>query len=158
MSNFFSRTYLHCCIICRGGGRYVYLKRVMGMCSGKDLLYTLPQLSVPQDPHAKIWLNFQFLSLKIGQYPVQEALFGPKVSSESKKLKKISSASPQIWHQSLLQAPIVGPLGCSPIPKLKLSTHLESASTQDSGLAEIVSDKWTRKKSCLHFNGVVGKQ
>ena len=38
-------------------------------------------------------VNFQFLSLKIGQNPVQEVLFGPKIKAVFLFLKKISSAS-----------------------------------------------------------------
>ena len=38
------------------------------------------------------------------------------------RCQKISSASPQIWRQSILQAPIFGFSGRTPQPKVKLST------------------------------------
>ena len=66
-------------------------------------------------------VNFLLLNLKIWPKPSSESFtwvsFGPKISSESnmfvkkKKKKMISSASPQIWCQSVLQALIFDPSG-----------------------------------------------
>ena len=89
------------------------LKRGTGMSSGKDPLFTLPQrlhktpfsaFFSSTRPHFKQksqnfpifcskclnLVNFQFLSLKIGQNPVQEASFGPKISSDNSIFVKIS--------------------------------------------------------------------
>ena len=52
-------------------------------------------------------VNFQFLSLKIGQNSIQEAPFGPKISSESSIfVKKKCSASSQIWCRIHSTSPI----------------------------------------------------
>ena len=61
---------------------------------------------------------FSFSAYKIGQ----EASFGPKISSAAELCRqhccqKISSASPQIWHGFILQAPIFGSLDRTPPQK-----------------------------------------
>ena len=45
--------------------------------------------------------------------------------------QKISSASPQIWHRSVLQAPIFSPSGRTPLLKWKLSSPLCSGCSRD---------------------------
>ena len=86
--------------------------------------------SVPQDPHFNqesqnfpifCLVNFQFPTLKFGQNPVQEASFGPKISSESSIFDKIKISSttsqqtpkfgadlcykPLFWNSSAAQCP-----------------------------------------------------
>ena len=67
-------------------------------------------------------VNFQFLSLKVGQNPVQEASFGPKISSESSIfVKKTVQQAPKFGANPFYN-PIFGPLGHTPLPKWMLIT------------------------------------
>ena len=131
--------------MCDAGGRgYFTLKRVTGMSDSKDPPPFCTPSATPQDPISALFsstrphlnkksqnfptfcskcLNFvnsQFLSLKIDQKmslgSLTHAHLDQKSDLQEVLLSKNQFSKPQIWHRSILQAPIFGPSSRTPLP------------------------------------------